>query len=468
MSRSSPRAVVARVFLGGALVAGLALVVPKFVRVLKSDPLAKYRGPEPTSEDNSVEMSNFDWKAYNKSEIVAKAHVEKASTGEDRGSINLTSVTNGVYYESGKSAFQFETRNAVYFNDSDRLVGKQGVRVFNEKMDMTSKEFVYDPDKKTLKVPTRMVGRLEGGDMKAETLAYHVESKVFEIGGIRWSGMVNQEKTKSKWSFTPQDGGPPVNSKTRGAVTTFTKFKATDGETIVLADGGEYNKDTEVLVAKGNVKYFSIDANLSCAEVTVFRKEKRAVMTGAVDMLIKPKDTPAQVVSIPPVVPVVPDKIAKDRPQAPSDPPNKEQQNSLRTGDNIREYPIAVTAARIEYWYGKGQRRAHVSGSPQARQELPDGTWRMVWADRGVYDGEKETLELRAKGNLPEVRMLNSIGDDMRAVSVLVSTKEGDDMMDADGVVMDMQVDDDELPEKKDKGDGGTSSPPPISGQIKK
>lgn len=461
------------VFLRNAsFVVGLAIVCTfgtiAIKRVTTVDPLSSFRGEKPKETDSGVVMTNFDWKAYKGSTLIAAAHVAKADVSQDRDTINLTTVTKGQFFDSGKVAFGFEAQNAVYYSGIDALKGSGKTRVHNDQMDLGTTEFSYEPQTKSLVVPKLVSGKLQGGDLKANMMTYKLETKSFELKGVLWSGMVAQDNTKRMWNFGPQKKGETVDVKTRGPVSTYSKFKATDGEVIVMADGGDYNKDTDVLHVKGHVSYFGPDANLTCNEATLYRKEKRIVTDGAVDMLVKPKqDGKPKEVQIPPVIPVVPEKIMSERPEPPSQDSRTDQEKQLRSGDNIHDYPITVTASRIEYWYAKGKKRAVITGSPQARQEFPDGSWRMVWAHSAVYDGEKETLDLKSKGDDPMVRMLNSLEEDMRAVSVLVSTKEGDDMMDASGVSMDIPINDEDMPEKiKPSEKKGGDKPPPISGPI--
>lgn len=472
MSRSHKQIAlnIAAIAVGVAICVGLGLGVKK---VTAADPLRTFRGASERSDAPGVVMTNFDWKAYNKAELVAEAHVAEATVGRDRDSINLRTVSNGKFYQSSKLAFHFEAQSAVYFNDLNTLAGTGKTRVYNDDLDLSTTEFQYEPSSKSVVVPHSLSGKLFGGDMKAESLRYKLDDKSVMVGGIRWSGMLAQDNTKRRWSFSPQDDKSKLDAKTVGSKTTFTKLKATDGEIIVLADGGEYDRDADVLVAKGHVQYFGTDANLTCEQVTVYRKDKRALLVGAVDMLIKAKSSakPEQI-KIPPVTPTVPDQIKNERPAAPpGDTAQSDQEKQIRTGENIRDYPTVVTAQRIEYWYGKGNRHAVINGSPQARQELSLG-WRKVWSDSAFYDGEKETLTLKSKGEKPTVRMLNSLGDEVHAEAVTVSTKEGDDMMDSTGVTMDMSINDDELPDRKnsDGGKSGGTEPPPsnLKGPIGK
>jgi lipopolysaccharide export system protein LptA len=185
------------------------------------------------------------------------------------------------------------------------------------------------------------------------------------------------------------------------------------------------------------VKYFSPKANMSCEKAVIYRKEKRAVLTGNVDMLVKPKDkqTKAVVEEIPPFRPEVPKEISTERPAA---PPTEKQGNpiddDLQNAKTLRNYPTAITAAKIEYWYAKGDRHAIITGSPQARQVLPEGRWRKLWAHEAQYDGEKEFLTLISREGQSDARAQTSLGDDIVAERVVVSTKEDDDDLEAKGV----------------------------------
>ncbi|MBS1715667.1 MAG: hypothetical protein JST30_15165 [Armatimonadetes bacterium] len=462
---------------GAAVAAGgaaLYAVLPSFVQTVKSDPLRPYRDATRKPDDAGVEMRDFDWKVYKGDALVATAHVAEAKIGRDRDSVHLATVSDGVYFDAKKPVFRFQAENAVYWSDRGSLSGNGKTRVFNDRMDLMSLEFKYDPGTKTLKVPKNVVGKLNGGDVKAEWIAYKVADKSFEIGPFKWSGAVEQDGQRKRWNIVSVD--PKGKATLRGDEWTYPKMKATDGEIIVIADSCVYNQKTEVMTAKGHVQYFGSDANSTCDQIVVYRKEGRAVLTGNVDLLVKPKNGgKPEEVKIPPFEPVVPDDIKKTRPEAPpNDDARSDQEKQLRNGDNLRDYPIAITAAKIEYWYKKGQRRALITGNPQARQELSAGAWRMVWATSAVYDGEAETLDLKSAGDQQDVRMLNSLGDDGHAVSILVSTKEGENMMDTVGLTLDMAID--EGSEGVDRNTGGGKSTgggtgggkPNIFGPIKK
>ena len=63
-----------------------------------------------------------------------------------------------------------------------------------------------------------------------------------------------------------------------------------DGDSIVTAPEVERNTKTDVVTCEGPVKYWSAKANLVCDHMVIYRKEKRAVLTGSVVMYVKPED----------------------------------------------------------------------------------------------------------------------------------------------------------------------------------
>jgi lipopolysaccharide export system protein LptA len=430
-------------------------------QVTSADPLAEYRAGVGVDAGPGVEMTNFEWKVYDGGRLVARAQVGRATVGRDRNLVRLFAVSDGRYYAAdSRELFMFRADEATYSHSLYRLLGRSKTYVSNSDMSIGAKEFDYDVKAGVLVVPGPVQGRLQGGDFKAGRVVLLVEDGLFKATQVKWAGMVAQDGQRRRWKFESLDSTP---TQVKGDVTTFGKLRATDGEVIVVADSGEYNRKEDVLVAKGQVRYFGSDANVACDQVTVYRKERRAVLTGRVDMLIKPKGAAMpEETEIPPLEPLVPDDVAKARPPAP--PPEddrKRAQETLRSGRNIRDYPIAVTAHRIEYWYAKGQRRAVISGSPQARQELGVDGWRRVWAHEAFYDGETERLRLTSRQGRRDVRMINSLGDDLTALEIEVSTQEGVDDLTAKGLQGEMAIDEDELPPRPERRTG-----PPLTGPI--
>src|SRR6185503_17951776 len=140
-------------------------------------------------------------------------------------------------------------------------------------------------------------------------------------------------------------------------------------------------------------------------------REKRAVLTGNVSMLVKPKDQEKlEVVEIQPFRPEVPIEVAASRPKPPSgaSEAEKKQNEELRSSKTARKYPISIRSEQIEYWYKRGERRATITGSPEARQDFPNGRWRRMKTNKAYYDAEKETLQLVSSESKRDTRVITS------------------------------------------------------------
>jgi hypothetical protein len=190
-------------------------------------------------------------------------------------------------------------------------------------------------------------------------------------------------------------------------------------------------------------------------------------------MLFKPKDRQqaiAQDEQVPPYRPVVPDEIARSRPPAPGEkgmtPEQKKWIDEIRSTKNMRDYPTLCYAEKVEYWYRDKERHAIITGSPQALQQLDGERWRQLWTKSAKYNGETDRLMLESTNpDGRETRMINSIGDDVKALWIEVSTKEGDDYMTTgpfEGHLVDYG---DEIPRDDSKPGGtGKTLPPPKTG----
>jgi hypothetical protein len=201
----------------------------------------------------------------------------------------------------------------------------------------------------------------------------------------------------------------------------------------------------------------------------IYRREKRAVLTGHVHMLVKPKDQEKLDLSeLRPFTPMVPDSIAAKRPAAPPSQESQQQkdlQEELRSSKTLRKYPLHLSADRIEYWYRKGNRHAVITGSPQAMQELPDADhWRRAWAYKALYNGETEKLDLQSAPGKRDARMKNSLGDDLTAKWFQVSTKENDEEYEGDEVYGDVApTGDEDLDTVKGKKPATPTNKPPAN-----
>jgi len=432
MSRSNKAAILKRSLTVLALGAGgvLALIyVQAFSRI---DPFSRLRpGGIRNDEEEGIRLGDVHFVEYDGAKKTAEATVDNVFITRDRQQYRLGGVRDGVYYTGSGKPLHFSSPKALWNSTYSLLLADEGVKVWNADLSLATQNIKIDGRKQTMYAPGAIKGLFYKGNLQTTNLLYSVQDGSAQYGPSQWDGNLaislqdDEDKPAQKmWKFDASGG--KVTQK--GDVKTMTKATATDGEIIIKADEVVYDSKNEVVTATGNVKYYSPKANMTCAKVVAYRREKRAVLTGDVNMLVKPKDkqTKAVVEEIPPFRPVVPDQVAAGRPEA---PPIKEGQpgqadQELQDPKTIRNYPIAVNAGQIEYWYGKGKKHAIITESPQARQELPGNRWRHVWAWKGFYDGEAETLKMTSHPGTQEARYKGSNGDDTVAEDVTVSTKE--------------------------------------------
>lgn len=437
--------------LGGAGV--IVLGWQSLESILRADPFSKFGlTGKPVGAEVGITMSDYKMKAYENFKLAAEAEVDNVEVRRDRSQMVMTGVRSGKLYPVDSEPLAFEMKSGTYFYFQDRLAADQGSHVANKDMDLTSDKFVYEKASKTLVVRGQVQGKLAGGAVKADDLTLNTGTRALSARNVMWVGEVEgvQDAQRKEWTIKGDDFRTSEDGKTQY----YKVARATDGEVIVVADEVEYTKSTDTLVAKKNVKYFGVDANMLCDEATVFRKDRRAVFTGVVRMVVKSEDDEKVAEGeFPTIARVTPESIQTNPHGA-----TEQQVEVLRDTDNVRKYPIKVIADKVEYWYKKGERRAVITGSPFARQDLTEG-WRLGWATEAFYDGEKETMTLKnSGGDKKDVRVFFSIGDQYIAQQLTFSTKEGNKSMTGQKVEASLFIDDDEVPTRTGGGStGGTT-----------
>ncbi|MBI1755561.1 MAG: hypothetical protein HYR64_00450 [Fimbriimonas ginsengisoli] len=459
------------VFAGIAGGIALALWTRKLIAL---DPFAAMARPDPgLGLGIGIRLDDVDFRHYHDKELTLKARIARLDVLRDRQSFDFFDVRDG-WCNTRYGPFQFETQRASWNAASQQVRGLSAARVFDKNMDLVVPSFAVDQRLGLLSAPGRITGRLYDGQLVAYNLRYTLKDGSYEVGPAEWEGMLaltqddGKEAKRTRWKI-----------KSDGVVThkddleRWPNGEATDGDVLVKAQLIERKVSTDVVTATGKVVYFSQKTNLSCDKAVIYRKEKRSVFTGTVNMLLKPEseqDKPLKIEEIPPFRPLVPDEVAKGRPPAPP-VADKKMDDELRSG-KVRKYPVVALAEKIEYWYEKGKRHAIITGNPQARQELPGGRWRHAWSPKGLYDGEKETLRLVSAEGKKDTRVRSSLGDDLVCAWFELSTKDGDDRWTASGLEGDVYPDEEEVPLTKEKKgapppkEPAKPQPPPLKGRL--
>jgi lipopolysaccharide export system protein LptA len=419
------------------------------------DPFASRRGVDvsPLGKRVAIRLEDVTMTQWHGAKQEAECKIDRIDVMENRQELTFYDVHDGVY-RGEKGDFKFATERADWNAVRQQVQFAGLTTVKNKDVDLSAKGFGYDQKKQLLDIPGNVEGKFFDGTLKAQGVVYNLKNDTYEVGPSEWSGNLKLQETgaPSRWNIRAD------RTKNESGKQLMTNIWASDGEIIVKAPKAERDLKTDVITATGNVEYYGLEANLVADKVVVDRKAKKATLTGNVRMLIKPKDQQKlEETEIPPFRPLVPESVSANRPPAPL-PGSEDEVSSTK---NLRRYPIAVSAAKIEYWYAKGSRRAIITGSPQAQQELGAGLWRRGWAYQAFYDGEKETLKLTSsKEGEREARMKNSRQEDIKAEWFEFSTKEGDeDNWEAYKMIGDVLSSDDDIPRSK-----ATNKPPPNGG----
>jgi lipopolysaccharide export system protein LptA len=465
----STKSKIPRVTLYAAFCASAVLVYVGAKKLLESDPLKPYKELPKNAPGSQVAalMKQTEFKRYEPGQPVASCSVEQMEIQKNNQNYHFTGVSNGkVQWKNAQ--YKFTAASGDWDGYSKQLVLSGKSTLASDKFDLAGESVVYNEATKMFRVPGAVTGTAIGGKLKVMNVGYSMETTELTTGKGEWTGtpgkellqdtpVANQRTWKIEFAST----------KAKGDIQTYTTARATDGDIILIAPTATLDRKTDILTATGRVKYFSGKANCIADKIVVYRKEKRAVITGNVTMLVKPKSAESAKPTedeIAPVVPILPTSITATRPKATTSKESQKQKDEeIRNAKNLREHPLSITAEKIEYWYKKGSRRALISGKPQARQELPEGAWRYGWAPNARYDGEAEVLYLTGAKSKQEVVMKNSLGDLLEAESATLSTKENDDEYSYEKGRLQMTTtdDDDDIPPANNK-----SVPPPNPGSI--
>ncbi|MBS1721035.1 MAG: hypothetical protein JST35_11365 [Armatimonadetes bacterium] len=425
-------------------------------RLIHLDAFAKLR--ERDSMDRfAANIENVSLTHYYRDRLIAKADVGRIVLLPDQHNIRMINVRNGRYTADKNLIVEFEGENAVYDSGRKFLDGPNGGHIKSKDFDLQVRQFQFDEIRSRIFVPSEIQGTLGGGKVKAASFAYAAKDRSWIVGHTVWTGPVamtlepGQTGQREQWTISGDGGG-------KNDIFTYTNAYAKSKDTIVKAQKIIHDRKAGVITAMGKVTYFSAKANMLCEKVIIYEREKRSVFTGDVQMVIKAKDqqTEPKEEEVQPLRPVVPDGLAGTPPDPKRTAEQKKLDDELRSSQSARKYPVQVRADKIEYWYKKGERRAIISGAPEAFQALPGGRWRRLWTYQAFYDGELETLKLTSKPGQRDTRMRDSIGDDVTAIWLIISTLEDDDEWSGKEVRGKMMADPDD--------DNGT--PPPVRGPI--
>ena len=384
----------------------------------------------PVDPSSAFVATGVTIKHYQKGKLVASTEADRLTMAEDRNALKLKGIRNGVA-QTAKGPFKFDAGAGVLHPNLRTVDISGGVHIQGKDIDVTTAQANINANQGKLTMPKPLQGDIGGGRGRAESLVY-VPNKEFA------------QLTKVVWQGEPPKGlGAPVGAQSKawdmaaadatqkGRIYTYTEARAQNGDLIVIAPKVVQDAKNDVLTATGRATYRSAKADFVADKVVIYRKEKRAVLTGNVVMLVHPKrdwDKPLPKnddAGVKPMEPAIPAELQKGSSGGDVSPEEKKRDEELRSGKTLRDYPMNLKAAEVTYWYGDGNRHAVAKGGePTAYQKFEDGRWRVMNAVEARYDGEKDLLDLFSEGAKRQVKMKNSIGDTMDAVWLQLTTKE--------------------------------------------
>lgn len=406
-----------------AAILGGAYALEWTQRFMRQDAFAGYRQevenrmnrPEVTGEDVSLTHYDGDQK-------VLEARVGEFTATAGRQIVKGNKIQGGKLYRDGKLELEFDAETATWSDIHKSLTLEGNIHVHNQDFNLKTGALVFNQFTGKMHISTPVAGKLYGGTVRSDKLDFDVRKGTGKITNIVWQGKVNPEVVPApprEWTFGPSQ----VNFVSRDELEII-RFDGTDKEIAVKSEKALWNRKTDVTVAVGKVRYYSADLNVLCDKATINRKNRHVVLEGIISVYLKPEsDQTLNVVPLTPIKPVSPEEVVPTGPQ----PRNPESNDEVRSLENRRKYPVQILAARVDYWYAKGERRAEILGSPQAWQELPESRWRYVWAHKAAWNGESNILTLVSEPNKRNVRLRTSLGDDISFKSFWLSTAEDDE-----------------------------------------
>lgn len=175
--------------------------------------------------------------------------------------------------------------------------------------------------------------------------------------------------------------------------------KFTSSEITLTSDEVTYDKQAKSAVSPGKIAITGSDADITADKGTADFNKRLAVLTGGVNMVLKPK------------------------PENHSDP------------DSVRAKmtkPTTITCSKLEYQYKA--KLATAVGEVRFKQEK-----RSAEAQKAVYDSTTELLVLTG-----DVKGVDEHGQTFSAPLVRISLKEGDEWMEAENASASFKIDLDE------------------------
>jgi len=236
-----------------------------------------------------------------------------------------------------------------------------------------------------------------------------------------------------------------------------TEFKnvvaVSDEGTTMHSDNWRLYQKKKTAVATGNLRMTDpqADATGKQADIDYAKGKRLLVLTGDVEIVVKPKKAKE---SAPP--PPGPAPVAVENGTATLKDPNADEDSS----DSVRKHPATITCDKLEYEYAKDKKHATLTGSFKVVQKLSDRT-RTLTSEHAEWFGLEDRILLHPPVHVEDTKGLKGF-DTNEPVTVFVT--EGDERILAKkgaGTYEVTDEDDEGKPGKKDSKPATTPDNPP-------
>jgi lipopolysaccharide export system protein LptA len=192
-----------------------------------------------------------------------------------------------------------------------------------------------------------------------------------------------------------------------------------DEGTTMHADKWHLSEKVKTAVATGNLKMTDpqADATGKQADIDYSKGKRILVLTGNVEILVKPKkakDAPAPAPA--------PAAVKVEDGKATVQDPNADDESAP---SSARKHPATITCDRLEYEYAKTKKHARLTGSFKVVQKLSDRT-RTLTADHAEWFGLEDRILLHPPVHVEDTKNLQRFDSNE---PVTVFTTEGDERM---------------------------------------
>lgn len=372
--------------------------------------------------------------------------VRRADLLRDRQQWLLEGIQEAVLYDDGKPLWRLTAAQAAY-EGASRFLQVAEARLQGDPVRLYCSQATWRDQTRELRCLGIVRGTLRDGEFTAQEVRY--------LGG---EGRLVAERVRLtlRTTFDPVaflQGAPPADNagerqpRTRRVEVEFRRLQEQqgktrigegltirDGDTLITADRAEQDIEAQVIRATGNLRVTDPRVELTAERLTIELKEKRALLEGNVQILVKPRSSET------------------------NGPPTTEETRSLKT--ELRE-PVQITCDRAENLYQK--KVITLTGNLKMVQVLQEsGKTRTLTAQKAVYNARTEQVQL-----VGEVRGVDEKGQEITAPEIVVSVKEGDEWLriDQPGRMVILVEEEEEAEEPAAAPQPETPAPPPQQSQ---